>query len=157
MQQIKVYISAKLEHAPKLAALKQDGFHINARWIEMAEAGRQRLKPVSHWQQENFDDIEMADFVILYLEPGDHLKGSLFEIGYAIGRGKKVWIAGDGNGLDVVTAEGIVRLPHKDIMPWCWYNQAVRVVPSLNHAFLDIKRTVRPDDRLPATGVVTAS
>ena len=38
MQQIKVYISAKLEHAKLLAALNVDGFHINARWIEMADA-----------------------------------------------------------------------------------------------------------------------
>lgn len=151
MQQIKVYISAKLEHAAKLAALRFDGIHINSRWIEMADAGRKRMKPVTHWQQENFDDIDMAHFVILYLEPGDHLKGSLFEIGYAIRAGKKVWIAGDGHGVEVPwPAEAIHgdeprRIPHKDIEPWCHYRQQIRVVDSLETAILQIKQIVRPD------------
>lgn len=150
MQQIKVYISAKLEHAPKLAALKQDGFHINARWIDLAKVGRERMKPVTHWQQENFDDIAMAHFVIMYLEPGDKLKGSLFEIGYAIGIGKKVWIAGDGHGVEmalpVQDGEDVtIRLPHRDIEPWARYRQSIRVVPSLDEAFTSIRRLVRPD------------
>ncbi len=103
MQQIKVYISAKLEHAKLLATLNVDGFHINARWIEMADAGRKRMKPVSHWQAENFDDIIAAHVFILYVEPSDQLKGSIFEAGYAVAHGKKVWIAGNG---DNCTAPG---------------------------------------------------
>jgi hypothetical protein len=147
MQQIKVYTSAKLEHAAKLKAVSQDGFHFNARWLDTADAGRQRLKPVTHWQQENFDDIVAAHFFLLYVEPGDHLKGSLVEIGYAIGRGKKCWIAGDGNGVDVITeaTTGHVRLPHRDILPWSMYRQRVRVVPSLTVALAQMRALVRPD------------
>lgn len=147
MQQIKVYISAKLEHAAKLAALKVDGFHINARWIEMADAGRKRLKPVTHWQQENFDDIETAHFFLLYVEPSDDLKGSLFEIGYAVGIGKKCWIAGDGHGVEV-TPEGAansITVPHKGVLPWGHYRQRIRMAPTIQAAFIDIRRYVRPD------------
>lgn len=146
MQQIKVYTSAKIDHAVKLKAADQDGFHFNARWLDTAEAGRQRLKPVTHWQQENFDDIVAAHFFLLYVEPGDHLKGSLVELGYAIGRGKMCWIAGDGNGVDVLTeAEvGFQRFPHRDILPWGLYRQAVRIVPSLPHALSQMRGLVRP-------------
>lgn len=146
MQQIKVYTSSKLEHAAKLKAADQDGFHFNARWLDTADAGRQRLKPVTHWQQENFDDIVAAHFFLLYVEPGDHLKGSLVEMGYAIARGKKCWIAGDGNGANFITEgnAGVLRLPHKDILPWGSYRQAVRIVPSLAHALGQMREFVRP-------------
>ncbi len=150
MQQIKVYISAKLEHAAKLAALR-----INARWIEMADLGRKRMKPVTHWQQENFDDIAAAHFFILYAEPSDQLKGSLFEIGYAVGIGKRCWIAGAG----IKTADGwaglvdakpdgaenTIQLPHKDVFPWGYYRQSIRMAPTLERAFHEIRQLVRPD------------
>lgn len=157
MQQIKVYISAKLEHAAKLAALQVDGFHINARWIEMADLGRKRMKPVTHWQQENFDDIGAAHFFILYAEPSDQLKGSLFEIGYAVGIGKRCWVAGNGvkgapgdawAGLVDVTPEGAansIQVPHKDVLPWGHYRQAIRMAPTLEMAFSQIRQIVRPD------------
>jgi hypothetical protein len=158
--EIKVYIAAKLEHAPKLAAIRQDGIHINARWIDMAEAARQRLKPVSHWQQENFDDIEAAHFFILYLEPGDKLKGALFELGYAVCAGKKCWIAGDGHGVEVPILDGAaesdmqMRLPHRDILPWCHYRQSIRVVLNLNQAFKEMNAITRTAETKNSNGVV---
>ena len=154
--EIKVYIASKLEHAHKLAAIRQDGFHINARWIDMAEIGRKRLKPVTHWQQENFDDIEAAHFFILYLEPGDKLKGALFELGYAVRAGKKCWIAGDGNGVDVPVQDGgpteTIRLPHRDIMPWCGYRQSIRTALSLDQVFKEIRAIVHPEVQFKLTG-----
>lgn len=154
MSQIKVYFSAKLEHAAKLAALQVDGFHINSRWIDTAESGRQKLKPVSHWQQENFDDIEMAHFFILYVEPADHLKGSILEIGHAIRAGKKCWIAGnavhqgDGEYSGMVEyhppeAANSILIPNKDIMPWAMYRQSIKIVPNLEEAFKSISRYVQ--------------
>jgi hypothetical protein len=109
--EIKIYIAAKVEHAAKLAALSKDGFHFNARWIHMAALGAESMKPVTHWQQENFDDIEAAHFVIFYVEPGDKLKGALMEIGYAIRAGKHVWIVGDGHGVEIPIPGEPVMVP----------------------------------------------
>lgn len=146
MQQIKVYISGKLEHAARLAALQPDGIHINSRWIEMAEGARKRMKPVTHWQQENFDDIASAHFFIMYVEPSDQLKGSLFEIGYAVGIGKKCWIAGNGQLVDVVPegAANSIQLPHKGIIPWGQYRQRIRMASTIDQAFKEIRALVRP-------------
>lgn len=157
-REIKIAIAAKVEHAAKLAAISKDGFHITSRWIWMAASGQENMKPVTHWQQENFDDIEAADFVILYLEPGDKLKGALIEIGYAVRAGKQVWIAGDGHGVeipwradqDAMThhADGQAvegrRLPHRDIEPWAGYAQAFHVAKSLDAALDQIARYAMP-------------
>lgn len=153
-REIKIAIAAKVEHAPKLAAIHKDGFHITSRWIWMAASGQESMKPVTHWQQENFDDIEMADFVILYLEPGDKLKGALIEIGYAVRAGKHVWIAGDGNGVEIPwradqvamvdNPDGPRRLPHRDIEPWSGYRQAFHIAKSLDAALDQIARFASP-------------
>lgn len=160
MQQIKVYVSAKIEHAPMLAGLHVDGFHINARWIEMAESGRRRLKPVTHWQQENFDDIRAAHFFILYAEPADELKGSIGETFYAIANDKKCWIAGnadkagDGWGLEVTPdgAANSIRVANRGILPWGHFRQNIRMVSGLAKTFSDIREFVRPNYTKDAAG-----
>lgn len=160
MRQIKTYISAKLGYASYLAERQPEGFHINARWIEMADAGRKRMKPISHWQQENFDDITAAHVFILYVEPSDQLKGSIFEAGYAVAHGKKIWIAGNGDktgegwGVDC-NLDGVanmIKLPHKDIPSWGLYRPSIKCVPSLTAAFTDIKRLIQQDRVLDAGG-----
>lgn len=154
MQQIKVYISAKLEHSRKLVGCAPDGFHSNARWIHMAEAGRTKLKPVSHWQQENFDDIEMAHVFVLYVEPQDVLCGSLVELGHAIRAGKKIWIAGNGHGVEVKpeSQDNYITVPHAGVLPWGLYTQSIRMAMGLPEAFLAIKRHFRPETILGHDG-----
>lgn len=165
--EIKVYIASKLEHAAKLRDVRHDGFHINARWIDTAEIHQKTLKPVTHWQQENFDDIEAAHFCILYVEPGDKLKGALVELGYAIRAGKQIWIAGDGHGVEVPVpgaepvADGpaLMRVPHKDVLPWGRYAQNVHIVLSLDRAFKEIRayafgqKIVEPGEGRPSSTV----
>ena len=153
--ELKVYIAAKLEHAEKLSRLNKDGFHIISRWIDTApiHTAAGKMKPVTHWQQENFVDIEVSDAVILYVEPADKLKGALFEIGYAVAHGKQVWIAGDGHGVEV---NGI-RVPHKDILPWAHYAQAIHISMSLDDAFIAIKRRLQPNRVMNALGELIIS
>jgi len=166
MSQIKTYISAKLSHAKMLAALSPDGFHINARWIHMADAGREKLKPVSQWQQENFDVIDLAHVFILYVEPSDDLNGSIFEIGYAVRAGKLCWVAGnaipDGSGgwhgMVEVTPPGAansIQVPHKGILSWGLYRQRIKFVPNLEIAFKDIKQVLQPRRNLNTNGEET--
>lgn len=156
--EIKIYIAAKVEHAVKLAAFRKDGFHINARWIHMAAAGAEDMKPVTHWQQENFDDIVAAHFFIFYVEPGDKLKGALMELGYAIGNNKQIWIAGDGRGVEIPLYTGApdseegLRIPHRDILPWGKYAQAIHIASSLDAALDQIKTFDFPNRRLGHDG-----
>lgn len=155
MQQIKVYIAAKRRHAEKLSALDYAGIHVNSRWIDLAlvERDRKRKKPVTQWQQENFDDISSAHFFGLYLEPGDELEGALWEAGYAAGIGKKIWVIGDGHGVEVEIDPGVFkRLPHRGILPWALYRQQVRIVLSLEAAFESIKHEAIPQTFIRSDG-----
>jgi len=153
--EIKVYITSKLRHAEKLSQLRLDGIHINSRWIDTVRMPNARKKPVTHWQQENFDDIAASHFVILYLEAGDELEGQLWEAGYACGLGRKIWVAGDGHGVEVDIPDqpgATMRLPHRGILPWALYRPQVRVVLSLETAFTMIKREALPRTTLKADG-----
>lgn len=154
MKPIKVAVSAKVEHAPKLAAIQIEGIHISSRWVHIAAKQQSRQTPVEHWQQENFDDIVMADAMMFYLEPGDKLKGALGEAFYAAAYGKKVWIAGDGHGVEFQPAPDapLIRLPHRDIWPWCAFTQAFRVVLSKEQAFAEMKRVLQPGRILDSEG-----
>lgn len=130
LQQIKVYITSKREHANKILAAVPDGIHCNARWIYMLESGE---RPVTHWLRENFDDAIAAHYVILYVEAGDNLRTSLIEVGNALAWGKKVFIAGERN------FDELKGFPHKNLMPWASFTQQVKITGSLEQTFAHIK------------------
>lgn len=147
--EIMVYIAAKIEHAAELAALRVDGIHINSRWIHMAVEARKRLTPVTHYQAENFIDIEAANYFIQYCKPADDLKGGIFETGYAVRAGKYCWMAGNGqDGVDYAppdATEGtVLRIPNKRIMPWGLYRQQIRIVMDIKQAFAEILKMHGP-------------
>lgn len=52
-----------------------------------------RMAPV-FWR-ENQEDIENSDALLLYVEPGDHLRGALVEVGIAIANNVPVIIVGE--------------------------------------------------------------
>ncbi len=121
MEMIKVYIASKIRHAEMLRALRHhvdaDGIHFNGRWVETCNLTFNSTKPVSHWQRENFDDIERAHVVFCYAETGEHLKGGLVEIGVAIRAGKPVYLIGQ----TVPAADneaGTKTIYHADYEPW---------------------------------------
>lgn len=122
MEMIKVYIASKVRHADMLLALRgavdSDGIHFNARWVETCNLAVSSTKPVSHWQRENFDDIERAHAVFCYAEAGEHLKGGLVEVGVAIRAGKPIFIIGQ-----TVLTDGVKKtLYHPDYEPWSRFN-----------------------------------
>lgn len=146
LHQIKIYVASKLRHADKIKklVLVADGFHLCSRWIDTGNLAMNSSKPVSHWQEENFDDIKSADYVLLYGEEGEHLKGALVEIGYALAYGKRVWVvcqAGRGGEDDVLFS-------HPDYEPWSHYSQLVRRAPSFEQAFDEIKQLIFKDERI---------
>lgn len=135
MQQIKVYFTAKREHADEILASIPDGFHCNSRWIYMLQSGE---RPVTHWLRENFDDAIASHYVVFFLKPGDNLKTSLVEVGNAIAHGKMIFIAGDRD------FEELKGLPHKDIEPWCGFTNQVKITGSLEQTFAFIRKIAFP-------------
>ncbi len=91
------YISAKLIHAHKLVELRGNWpkIYFTAHWPLVAVLPSEQAKPAKLWQQDNTDDILRAETFLLYADPHDELKGSLFEAGIAWMAGKQIYLAGE--------------------------------------------------------------
>lgn len=128
MRQIKIYIASKLRHAALIKSFCRDGFHFNARWLDTGNLAINSAKPVTHWLEENFDDIRSCDCLIVYAEEGEHLRTAIGEAFFAIAHGKPVFVIGE----------------HEDYAPWCYYSPQVRRATSFRAALDGIELETRP-------------
>lgn len=122
MKQIKVYFASKRNHADLLRKFRIDGIHICARWTETANLAINAAKPASHWMEENFIDIQAANYVIVYAEEGEFLKTALVEVGWAMAWSKPVIVIGD----------------HDSFRPWRANNLRVEFQPTVDEALRSI-------------------
>jgi nucleoside 2-deoxyribosyltransferase len=135
--QIRVYIASKLNHAEKFQKLSQtwENIYMTAGWVNYhamvraIPAGAQFGKPAMHWQQDNFDDIIRSHCVLAYVERGEHMKGGLVEIGFALAHGKKVFLCTDAD-------EG----QHPDFSAWQMGSSLVSRPRTIQRAIEEIKK-----------------
>lgn len=139
---IRVYTASKLRHAAMLAKqVGQDGIYLTARWLATAGHPGQDMRPASHWLQDNFDDIERSEFVLVYVEQGEHLKGGLVEAGLAIHAGKTLVLVSPAAG----HPDSPMFLPggnHPDFSKWKFHPLCHRAA-SIEAALLTIKLMAR--------------
>lgn len=97
---MKIYIASKASHRPRWRAYRDGIYKVNiiSRWIDVSDEHTDKpsdsgfpLDYVQLWQ-ECVDDVKAADVVVVYVEPGEVLKGALIEAGVALGLGKRVVI-----------------------------------------------------------------
>jgi len=115
--QIRVYTTAKRRHAELLRGLrhKYDGIYFTARWPVTVNLSTESVRPVTHWLNDNCDDIIRSSFVVIYAEPDDDLKTSLVEIGIAMAHDKRIYVVGVNPGFDPWDKmENCVRVPTID-------------------------------------------
>lgn len=91
------YIASKLIHSEKIIELAKTHkkIHFTARWPVYRNISSQQARPAAHYLMDNVDDIIRSETVLVYVEPEDHLKGGLVEIGIAWAHGKEIYLAGD--------------------------------------------------------------
>lgn len=94
---VKLYMAARFTRREELesyAPLIQDaGFEITSTWVFGGEDGLTRQDIA----ELDIRDVERADAILLFTEPyGEHIPGGgrFVEFGYAIGRGKKLFVIG---------------------------------------------------------------
>lgn len=89
---MKFYIASKVSHARRWKLLRDqvqpDGFIITSTWID--EAGEGETKDLSELAARCIAEIKESDFLLLYCEPDEILKGALIEAGAALAIGKPV-------------------------------------------------------------------
>jgi hypothetical protein len=89
---MKIYTASKTAHVEKWRALRRE-HEVTASWID--EAGQGTTTDYSELAARCITDIENADILLLYCEPGELLKGALIEAGIALAFGKEVRCVGE--------------------------------------------------------------
>lgn len=85
------YVASKVKHAPEWRALRDAGWNVIATWIDEAGEGQSDYYELSI---RCLKEISAAEFVLLYAETEDILKGALIEAGAALALGKQVRMVG---------------------------------------------------------------
>lgn len=94
---VKLAIASKLRHAEMFRDLRKQWLqlHLTSRWIVTGNLASESTRPVTHWLQDNFDDIVRSEALLVYVEPEEHLRVALLEVGYALAHHKPVFLVGE--------------------------------------------------------------
>lgn len=87
-----IYTASKTRHADKWKALRAEGLPVIATWIDEAGLG-ESASLVDLWLR-CVREATSAEFVLLYHEPGDELKGAFVEVGCALASGVPIRVVG---------------------------------------------------------------
>ena len=91
----RVYIASKCNHAHEWRRLRDRfGANIISTWID--EAGQGESKSIPDLASRCIREASSCDLLILYSQPGEILKGALWEAGAAISHGRSVIAVGSG-------------------------------------------------------------
>jgi hypothetical protein len=110
---IRVYFASKLTHGAKWRELcaRTPEIFAHARWLKHNKIGTEdsSRNAMKFWIEDQ-QDVSTADVVVVYGEPGEHLRGALVEAGMAIARGVRVLVVGE----------------HADYGTWQWHPGVTR-------------------------------
>ncbi len=95
-----IYIASKAKHGARWRTLRASGVPIISSWIDESEPGQTVSFPLL-WVR-NIREAASARVLIAYNEPGESPKGSLVEVGAALGAGNPVLWVGPSEGQTVV-------------------------------------------------------
>jgi 8-oxo-dGTP pyrophosphatase MutT (NUDIX family) len=87
-----IYVASKTKHAEMWRTLRAQGLPVISTWIDEAGAGE-----TGDWQDlwdRCLDEAASAAALVLYVEPGEQLKGAYAELGAALRAGVPVYWAG---------------------------------------------------------------
>ena len=96
---MKIYLASRFRNQAILRAvrarLRELGHTVTARWLDGHDVGEYR-KLAADWAEEDLADIRACDLLIAYTHDCQKTRGGMnFEMGYAIGQEKRVWLVGD--------------------------------------------------------------
>tara|TARA_B100000508_G_scaffold111285_1_gene89526 strand:+ start:180 stop:545 length:366 start_codon:yes stop_codon:yes gene_type:complete len=94
-----VYVSSKLKHKDMWLGRREEGLPVISSWIdgEKIEGGY----ALDMMWERYLTEISEARYIIVYVEPGDILKGALIELGAALYKNIPVYVVWDGSIMDL--------------------------------------------------------
>lgn len=133
MPYLKIYFASKTIHAAKWREIDLNSpvLKITSRWIkhviqdgDLFQQKADRDHSAWVWIEDQ-QDIHAADYLVLYAERGEHLRGGLVEAGIAMEHGVPIIVIGE----------------HPDYGSWQWHPQVMRIA-SLEHLEVWAKREI---------------
>ena len=95
----KIYIASRMHHAPvwrNLYALYPD-IHVESRWPFLEPFIDPTPANAAKFWEDDLVDISHSDYLIVYAESGEKLRGALVEAGMALALGIPVLLIGDSD------------------------------------------------------------
>lgn len=108
-----IYVASKTVHAPKWRLLRAQGVRIISSWVDESEEGQ--TASYAELAERCIREIHNCDYVLLYCEPGEVLKGAIIEAGAALALGKHVCCVGTCNSISRVFREHPLWSDHETI------------------------------------------
>lgn len=109
---MKLYIAGTI-HDPRIKSgeiqqrLEELEHTIVSRWhradVWQPESRQQTFHSRASIAEMNYRDLDSSDAVVAVPHHDHHLRGLHTEVGYAIGKGKKVYLLGDPNSMNTMT------------------------------------------------------
>lgn len=93
-----IYLASKMKYSEMFRDLyeRYPDLTFTSRWPFLEPFIKEHTPDTcDNFWEGDFHDIDMANHLILYGQPGDNLRGALIETGYAIAKGKFVHIIGE--------------------------------------------------------------
>jgi hypothetical protein len=91
-----IYTASRTQHATRWKTLRAEGVPIISTWID--EAGTGETTSYEDLWRRCINEASAAAALILYIEPGETMKGALVELGAALAHDVPVFIVGDPPG-----------------------------------------------------------
>ena len=91
---MKIYFASKIKHAKKWRdfALDNPTVHMVSRWPYLEHFTPDTEEYARNFWEADFLDIKSCDALVVYGEEGDHLRGALVEVGFALAHNKPVYV-----------------------------------------------------------------
>ena len=109
----RIYIASKTIHAPKWRRLRDEGYNIISTWIDEASEGQ--TCDYTELSVRCIKEIRQSDFLILYCEKNEVLKGANVEAGAALAFGIEVRCVGQCETLSRVFQQHPLWKVYSDI------------------------------------------
>jgi hypothetical protein len=121
-----IYVVSKIRHAEKWKKLREHGVPVISSWID--DGAADTINFATAWPRY-LAEASSAAYLLVYVEPGDELKGGLFEMGAGLAAGATVIVVG-------MVPQLVSACAHPRVIEAASLPAALRIIDGIDQALL---------------------